>query len=74
MKYTVYTMEEGGTVMARKKLTCRAMGMNCGFEVHDESETEIVAAIGDHIRRVHKIEVSDGLRQKARDLVRLEGE
>jgi len=60
--------------MVRKKLSCRAMGMNCGFEVHDESESEILAAIGDHIRRVHKLEVTEVVRQKAKDLIRLEGD
>ena len=58
--------------MLRKRITCRAMGMNCGFEVHDESEDEIVAALGDHAKRVHKVEFVDSLKQKARDLIRLE--
>ncbi|MGZ8460875.1 MAG: DUF1059 domain-containing protein, partial [Candidatus Deferrimicrobiaceae bacterium] len=30
----------------KKHLTCRAMGMKCGFEVHDESEEEITISIG----------------------------
>jgi len=46
--------------------------MNCGFEVHDESVDEIVAALAEHSRRVHKLEVTETLRQKARDLIRLE--
>lgn len=58
--------------MLRKKLTCRAMGMNCGFEVHDESEDEILAAVGEHAKRVHKIEFGEAQRQKARDLMRLD--
>lgn len=53
-----------------KKLTCRAMGMNCGFEVRDESEEEIVLAIADHAKRAHKIEFKEELRRKAMDLVR----
>ncbi len=60
--------------MLRKKLSCRAMGMNCGFEVHDESETEVVMAVGEHIKRAHNIELSDDMRQRARDSVRLEEE
>ena len=58
--------------MVRKKLSCRAMGMNCGFEVHDESVDEIIAALAEHAKRVHKIEVNETMRQKARDLIRLE--
>lgn len=58
--------------MVRKKLSCRAMGLNCGFEVHDESVDEIVAALAEHARRVHKVETAETFRQKARDLVRLE--
>lgn len=58
--------------MVRKKLSCRAMGMNCSFEVHDESVDEIVAALAEHAKRVHKLEVTEALRQKARDLIRLE--
>ncbi len=56
----------------KKKLSCRAMGMNCGFEVHDESEEEIIRTIGDHAKRVHKVEFTEDLRRKAMDLVRLE--
>jgi predicted small metal-binding protein len=48
------------------------MGLNCGFEVHDESVDEIVAALAEHARRVHKVEATETMRQKARDLVRLE--
>jgi predicted small metal-binding protein len=48
------------------------MGMNCSFEVHDESADEIVAALAEHARRVHKVEATETMRQKARDLVRLE--
>ena len=48
----------GGDAMMQKKLTCRAMGMNCGFEIHDESEEEILAALGDHAKRVHKVSSS----------------
>jgi predicted small metal-binding protein len=53
-----------------KKLTCRAMGMNCGFEVRDESEEEILRTVGDHAKRVHKIEFKEELLQKAKDLIR----
>jgi predicted small metal-binding protein len=58
--------------MVRKKLSCRAMGMNCGFEVHDESVDEIVAALAEHAKRVHQVAFNETMRQKARDLVRLE--
>jgi predicted small metal-binding protein len=58
--------------MLRKKLSCRAMGLNCAFEVHDESVDEIIAALAEHAKRVHKVEVNESMRQKARDLVRLE--
>lgn len=57
----------------KKKLSCRALGMNCGFEVHDESEEEILRAIGDHFKRIHKAELTEALRRKANDLIRLEG-
>ncbi len=55
----------------RKRLSCRAMGVNCNFEVHDESEEEITTVIADHARRVHKLDFTEALRQKARDLIRL---
>ena len=55
----------------RKRLSCRAMGVNCDFEVHDESEEEITTVIADHARRVHKLDFTEALRQKARDLIRL---
>lgn len=58
--------------MLRKKLTCRAMGMNCGFEVHSESEEEILTAIQDHAKRIHKVEFDERLKQKARDHIRLD--
>jgi predicted small metal-binding protein len=56
----------------KKHLTCRALGMNCGFEVHDESEGEITVAIGDHLKRVHGVEFTDALRRKAMDLILLD--
>ena len=54
----------------KKRLSCRALGMNCTFEVHDESEEEIAKVISDHVKRVHKLDFTDALRQKARDLIR----
>jgi predicted small metal-binding protein len=56
----------------KKHLTCRAMGMDCAFEVHDESEEEITEVIGDHLKRAHGIDFTNALRQKARDLIRLD--
>lgn len=56
----------------RKRLSCRAMGINCNFEVRDESEEEITTVIGEHAVRVHKLDFTDALRQKARDLIRFE--
>ena len=56
----------------RKHLSCRAMGMNCSFEVHDESEVEITQAIRGHLERVHGIEFMNALSQKARDLILLD--
>jgi len=41
------------------------------MEVHDESEEEITTVIADHARRVHKLDFTEALRQKARDLIRL---
>jgi len=58
--------------MMQKKLTCRAMGMNCGFEVRDESEEEILAALGDHAKRAHKVEFDETLKQKAKDRIRFD--
>jgi len=55
----------------KKRLTCRALGMNCPFEVHDESEEEIAKVIGDHVKRVHKVEFTKALHRKAMDLIRL---
>ena len=56
----------------KKHLSCRALGMKCGFEVHDESEDEITVTIGDHLKRVHGVEFTDALRRKARDLILLD--
>ncbi len=56
----------------KKHLTCRALGMKCGFEVHDESEEEITVTIGGHLKRVHGVEFTDALRRKAMDLILLD--
>jgi len=56
----------------RKHLSCRAMGMNCSFEVHDESEEEITNAIRDHLMRAHRIDFTNALSQKARNLILLD--
>jgi predicted small metal-binding protein len=56
----------------KKHLACRAMGMKCGFEVHDESEEEITVAIGDHIKRAHKVEFTEASRRKAMDQILLD--
>lgn len=56
----------------KKHLSCRALGMKCGFEVHDESEEEITVAIGDHLKRAHGVEFTDALRRKAIDLILLD--
>ncbi len=56
--------------MEKVKLSCRAMGMNCGFEVHADSEEELTTAIADHFRRVHKLEFTDAMKEKGRDLIR----
>ena len=56
----------------RKHLTCRALGMKCAFEVHDESEEEITVVIGDHLKRAHGMEFTDALRKKAGDLILLD--
>ena len=56
----------------KKHLACRAMGMKCGFEVHDESEEEIALVIGDHLKRAHGVEFNDALRRKAMDLILLD--
>ena len=53
----------------RKHLACRAMGLKCAFEVHDESEEEITVTIGDHIKRAYGVEFTDALRKKAGDLI-----
>lgn len=54
-----------------KKLTCRAMGLNCNFTVRDESEKEILRKIADHLLAIHAIEFTEELRKKAIDLTRL---
>ena len=56
----------------KKHLACRAMGMKCAFEVHDESEEEITKAIGDHLKRAHDVDFTDALRKKAGDLILLD--
>lgn len=54
-----------------KKLTCRALGLNCNFTVRNESEKEIVRKIADHLKVVHAVEFTEDLRKKANDLIRL---
>lgn len=54
-----------------KKLSCRAMGLNCTFVVRDESEKEIVRKLVVHLKTVHAIEITEELRRKANDLIRL---
>jgi predicted small metal-binding protein len=56
----------------KKHLTCRALGMKCSFEVHDESEEEITVTIGDHLKRAHGVEFNEALRRKAMDLILLD--
>jgi predicted small metal-binding protein len=56
-----------------KKLTCRAMGLNCNFTVRDESEKEIIRKIADHLKSDHDVAFTDELRKKANDLIRLTG-
>jgi len=56
----------------KKHLACRALGMKCAFEVHDESEEEITLAIGGHLKRAHGIEFTEALRRKAMDLILLD--
>jgi predicted small metal-binding protein len=55
----------------KKKLSCRAMGLNCPFAVEDESEKEIVRKIAVHLKTVHAIEITEELRKKANNLIRL---
>jgi len=55
-----------------KRLSCRAMGLNCDYTIHNESEEEIVRTIADHLKTVHAIDWSEELRAKAGDLIRLE--
>ncbi len=54
-----------------KRLSCRAMGFNCAFEAHGETEEEIVKVIQTHLNKVHSVEWTEALRTKAGDLVRL---
>lgn len=54
-----------------KRLTCRAMGLNCDFAIKGETEEEIIRTIADHLKSVHAIEWTEELRAKAGDLVRL---
>jgi predicted small metal-binding protein len=56
----------------KKHLACRAMGMKCAFEVHDESEEEITVVMGDHLKRAHGVEFNEALRRKAMDLILLD--
>jgi predicted small metal-binding protein len=55
-----------------KKLSCRAMGMNCDFIARDESEQKIVEMIADHLKKSHDIEMTEDLRARANNLIRLE--
>ncbi len=54
-----------------KKLTCRAMGLNCDYTTRGETEEEIVTRIADHMKKVHAIAWTEALRAKAGDLIRL---
>lgn len=55
-----------------KKLSCRAMGMNCNFVAHDESEQEVVRKMGDHLKTAHRVAFTEEARTKAINLTRLE--
>ena len=55
-----------------KKLSCRALGMNCDFVTRNESEKKIVEAIADHLKNSHDIEMTEDLRIRANNLIRLE--
>ena len=55
-----------------KRLSCRAMGLNCDYTIHSETEEEIVRMIADHMKTVHAIVWTEELRVKAGDLIRLE--
>jgi predicted small metal-binding protein len=48
------------------------MGMNCDFVTRDESEQKIVQTIADHLKQSHKIELTEDLRTRANNLIRLE--
>ena len=54
-----------------KKLSCRAMGLNCNYVARGETEEEIVKVIQTHLNKVHAIEWTEALRAKAGDLIRL---
>ncbi|GAB4243916.1 MAG: hypothetical protein OHK0028_22320 [Deltaproteobacteria bacterium] len=56
----------------KKHLPCRAMGRNCGFEVHDGSEEEVTTAIGDYRKRARGVEFTEALRKTARDRILLD--
>lgn len=55
-----------------KKLSCRALGMNCDFVTRNESEKQIVETISDHLKNSHNIEMTEDLRTRANNLIRLE--
>jgi predicted small metal-binding protein len=55
-----------------KRLSCRAMGLNCDFVVRDESEEKIVERISEHLKTAHGVEPDESIRRKAKDLIRLE--
>ncbi len=54
-----------------KKLSCRAMGLNCKFEARGESEEAIVKVMETHVNKIHGITWTEDLRAKAGDLIRL---
>ncbi len=56
----------------KKKLSCRAMGMNCDFVARDESEQKIIEMIADHLKKSHAIEMTEELRTRGNNLIRLE--
>jgi predicted small metal-binding protein len=64
--------DRDGRCAMKKRLSCRAMGMNCDFVTRDESEQKIVQTIADHLKQSHKIELTEDLRTRANNLIRLE--
>ena len=53
-----------------KTLRCRDTGSDCDFVARGQTEEELWQRVGDHAQQVHNLQLTDGLKQQLRPLIR----